>query len=217
MMFLSNKTGRRWILLGLATLMAATRFHHFGSVTLLPDASLAVFFLTGLYLTKGITFARNDRGQPGTSAARWLMPVGIFVFLLLEAGLIDYLAIRYGGVSDWCVTPAYWFLIPTYGVMYLAGGWCARFEPLTKGGVFKTAGVLLIASVVAFLISNGSFYLFADRFAEMNWVAYANRTAPYLLSYVAYTMIYSGLALSLHCALRAGRGTAIRPDGVMHK
>lgn len=217
MKLLSNQTHRPWILFGLATLMAATRFHHFGSVTFLPDASLAVFFLAGLYLTRPITFASSDREPSETGAARWLMPAGIFVFLLLEAGLIDYLAIRYGGVSDWCVTPAYWFLIPTYGVMYLAGGWCARFDPLTKSGAVKTAGMLLMASTTAFLISNGSFYLFTDRFAEMNWMAYADRTAPYLLSYVTYTVIYSGLALGLHLALRVGRGTSIRPGGVMHK
>lgn len=211
MMLLSNQTHKRWILFGLAALMAATRFHHFGSVSFLPDASLAVFFLAGLYLTKPITFASVDKRPAETGAARWLRSAGIFGFLLLEAGLIDYLAIRYGGVSDWCVTPAYWFLIPTYGVMYLAGGWCARVEPFTKNGAIKTTGVLLAASATAFLISNGSFYLFAERFAEMNWVAYADRTAPYLLSYVAYTMIYSSLALGLHLALKVGRGTAIRP------
>jgi hypothetical protein len=211
MTLLSNQTHKRWILLGLAALMATTRFHHFGSVTFLPDASLAVFFLAGLYLTKRITFASSDKGPSETSAARWLIPAGIFAFLLLEAGLVDYLAIRYGGVSDWCVTPAYWFLIPTYGVMYLAGAWCARFDPLTKSGAVKTGGVLLAASATAFLISNGSFYLFADRFAEMNWVAYADRTAPYLVSYVTYAMVYCALALGLHLALRAGRAAAIRP------
>ena len=35
------------IALGLAALMAATRSHHFASVTHLPDASWAVFFLAG--------------------------------------------------------------------------------------------------------------------------------------------------------------------------
>jgi hypothetical protein len=210
-MFLPNRTGRRWILLGLATLMAATRFHHFGSVTFLPDASLAVFFLAGLYLTTQTRLASGAAIPSRTTFARWLSAASIFVFLLLEAGLIDYLAIRYGGVSDWCVTPAYWFLIPTYAVMYFAGGWCTRFEPLTKSGAVKTAGVLLAASATAFLISNGSFYLFSDRFTEMNWMAYTDRTTPYLLSYVAYTVIYSGLALGLHLVLRGARGTAIRP------
>src|SRR5690554_3136356 len=38
------------IVLGLAVLMAATRSHHFASVTHLPDASWAVFFLAGFYL-----------------------------------------------------------------------------------------------------------------------------------------------------------------------
>ena len=42
-------------------------------------------------------------------------------------------------------------------------------------------------------------------------MAYANRTAPYIVSYVTYAMVYCALALGLHLALRVGRGTAVRP------
>jgi hypothetical protein len=48
----------------LAALRAATRFHHFGSAMYLPDASLAVFFLGGLYLRRALAFgARLGRGR----------------------------------------------------------------------------------------------------------------------------------------------------------
>ena len=57
------------IFVALATLMAATRFNHFGSAVSLPDASLAVFFLGGLYLS------RSARGS-----------MMIFAALILEAG-----------------------------------------------------------------------------------------------------------------------------------
>ena len=80
------------IALLLAAVMAATRFHHFGSAISLPDASLAIFFLAGFYLRSPLLFAG----------------------FLAEAALVDYLAITYGGVSDWCISPAYVFLIPTY-------------------------------------------------------------------------------------------------------
>ena len=79
--------------LSLIALMVATRFHHFGDVLHLPDASLAVFFFAGFYPKKMF-----------------------FAFLLALAALIDYLAIE-NGTSGWCVTPAYVFLIPTYAVM----------------------------------------------------------------------------------------------------
>jgi hypothetical protein len=83
----------------LATLMLATRYHNFGSALHLPDASLAMFFLAGFYLR----------------------PAWLFPFYLLEAGLIYYLVIMLGGVSDWCVTPAYGFLIPTYACLWYGG------------------------------------------------------------------------------------------------
>jgi len=38
--------------IALIALMALTRFHHFGDVLHLPDASLAVFFFAGFYRKK---------------------------------------------------------------------------------------------------------------------------------------------------------------------
>ena len=90
----------------LVLLLAATRYNHFGSAVSLPDASLAVFFLGGFFLAR--------RAWPGLLA---------FVFLLLEAGGMDYYATATQGVSDWCITPAYWFLVPTYASLWLGGVW----------------------------------------------------------------------------------------------
>ena len=63
----------------LVLVMAATRYHHFGDALHLPDASLAVFFLAGVLA----------------------LPLAVFPVLLLEAGVIDLLAIGMGGVSDY--------------------------------------------------------------------------------------------------------------------
>lgn len=58
-------TKQQFVLLALfALLMAATRFHHFGSALFLPDASLAVFFLAGFYLSGG-------DGAGGAVAGGW--------------------------------------------------------------------------------------------------------------------------------------------------
>src|ERR1035438_5697145 len=93
---------RTWMIAaGLMLAMAATRFNHFGSAFSLPDASWSVFFLGGLYLSK---YTR--------------ISIAVFIALLLQAGLMDSYVTTIQGVSDWCVTPAYWFLIPTYGSLW---------------------------------------------------------------------------------------------------
>ena len=152
----------------LAALMAATRFHHFGSAMYLPDASLAVFFLGGLYLRRTLAF-------------------GAYAGL---AALIDYLAIAHGGVGDWCVTPAYAFLLPTYACLWWAGVWCSRHDRHGWRGYARLAGALLVATGLAFLISNASFYGLSGYFGELSLAEYAARVAryfpPYLVSAVAY-------------------------------
>ena len=87
------------ILATLIALMAATRMHHFGSTLHLPDASLAVFLLAGFLISSPLLLGA----------------------LLMEAGALDYVAISYLGVDAFCVTPAYWVLIPTYATLRLAG------------------------------------------------------------------------------------------------
>lgn len=186
---------RMWVLLGLAALMLATRFHHFGSVNFLPDASMAVFFLAGFYLL-------NKPLKEEASAKRF-SPGGLAIFslLLIEAGLIDYVAIQYGGVSDFCVTPAYLFLIPTYAVLLYAGKWSARFNLFTLSGSLKITGLLFGAVTLAFLISNGSFYFFSDSDQGMDLINYGVSVSGYFIPFAGYTLLYSGLALFFPCVL----------------
>ncbi|BCX81270.1 hypothetical protein MIT9_P0848 [Methylomarinovum caldicuralii] len=170
-------------------LMAATRFHHFGDFQTLPDASLAVFFLAGLFISRPTFFA----------------------VLLLEAGLIDFIAIRYGGVSGWCVTPAYLFLIPAYGVQWLAGYGCRRLSPDNAAAVAATLLAATAATTLAFVISNLGFYGFSGRFGEMSLTEYAIRVARYLPSYLGTTLAYTGLALAGRWAVRHWRSSATAP------
>ena len=74
----------------LAALMAATRVHHFSTALHLPDASLAVFLLAGFYLP------------------RWAFPA-----LLVEAGLVDYLAINIAMVLVWILFMASPMIVAT--------------------------------------------------------------------------------------------------------
>lgn len=174
------------IFAALAALMAATRFNHFGSAVSLPDASYAVFFLGGLYL------ARSAR-----------VSVAAFIALILEAGWIDYYATSVQGVSDWCMSPAYWFLIPTYAGLWLAGHWLV---PRNVVSVSIPEGKNLIglglvawaASTFAFIFSNATFYLFSGRYAEMSAAEYTSRVAQYYVSYVAMALLYIACAVAIH-------------------
>ena len=178
------------IFAGLVLAMALTRFNHFGSSVALPDASLAVFFLGGLYLAK-------------YSGARW-----VFVALLLEAALIDYYAITAGGTSAWCVTPAYGFLVFAYGAMWFAGNWFAPRHTLTGRSLFEIFTVVTVASTLAFVISNVSFFLFSGRYAEMSAFEYAGRVGQYLGSYVAVALMYVACAVAAHMVVLLLKGKA---------
>jgi len=151
------------IMFALIALMGATRMHHFGGAFSLPDASLAVFFLAGLFLNSRIFFAA----------------------LLIQAGLLDYVAIAQFNVSDFCISPAYVFLIPTYFAMWFAGRFSSSFKSIS---VLTT---LLIATSSAFLISNMSFYFLSDKTAATDLLPYVMQTTHYYLPYTGYALMYS--------------------------
>jgi len=157
----------------LIALMVLTRFHHFGDVLHLPDASLAVFFFAGFYRKKAL-----------------------FVFLAVMAGLIDYIAIA-NGTSSWCVSPAYVFLIPTYAVMWLAGRYCSVFKSPKMAELAMQFGVVTLATSAAFAISNGSFYLFSGRYTDLSWIQYLARVVQYYPPYVSSALLYMVLGYSI--------------------
>lgn len=177
MKFFQNSTVK--VIAALMLAMALTRFNHFGSSVALPDASLAVFFLGGLYL------------------ARFSGATAVFVGLLAEAALVDYYAITVHGTSDWCVTPAYGFLALAYAAMWFAGRWVVARYNFTSRGLLGLFATVAAASTAAFMISNVSFYLFSGRYAEMSVAEYASRVAQYWGSYVAVALLYvAGVVLA---------------------
>ena len=161
--------------IALIGLMLATRFHHFGDSISLPDASLAAFFFAGF----------------------WVRGWKFFVLLLIEAGLIDYVAITQFNVSDYCVSPAYVFLIPTYASLWFAGYYCARYKTLKLTELMPQFGILFIATTVAFAISNGSFYLLSGKFPDLSWIEYTTRVTQYYPPYVTYTVVYAVVIFSI--------------------
>jgi hypothetical protein len=162
------------VIAGLVLAMALTRFNHFGSSVALPDASLAVFFLGGLYL------------------ARFSGALSVFVALLVEAVMVDYYAIAVQGVSDECFTPAYGFLALAYAAMWFVGRRVAQHTTLTGKNLLRIFSAVVLASSVAFAISNISFFLFSGRYVAMSVMEYSSRVVQYWGSYVAVALLYVG-------------------------
>ncbi|MDD5228661.1 MAG: hypothetical protein PHN45_11415 [Methylococcales bacterium] len=157
--------------LPLVALMGATRMHHFGSAFSLPDASLAVFFLAGLFFSSR----------------------AFFVALLIEAGLLDYVAISHFGVSDFCVSPAYVFLIPTYFAMWFGGRLSSKFKSMQGTELtlsIPAMATLFAATTSAFLMSNGSFYWLSGRHPNGTMPEYIERALHYYPPYTGYALMY---------------------------
>ena len=156
---------RLLILLVLALAMAATRMSHFGSASLLPDASLAVFLIGGIALQ-----------------SLWA-----FSALMALAFGVDVVSARTAVEAGWCLTPAYWGLLPTYGLLWLAGLWLGRrgrFDLLAAGGVS------LVAVCGAFFISNAFWYAWSDTITDLSATEYAAAVAKYFPSYLGSALLY---------------------------
>ena len=154
--------------LGLFSLLALifiTRASHFGNASLLPDASIACFFLLG---------ALNAR-------IRWML------LAILIAVAIDLIVTRLMIVSDYCMSPGYWGLIPIYGMVW----WLGRRIHNLQGSHLKTyLAHGWIATTLAFILSNAVWYVFSDKVNMMNVSDFSFAVAKYYLPYTGFTMFY---------------------------
>ncbi|OOG59766.1 hypothetical protein [Rhodanobacter sp. C03] len=176
-------TQRLGILLALAVVMAATRIHLSLLHHNIEDASWAIFFLAGFWL----------RG-----AGRWAFPL-----LMAEAVLIDYLVINSQGINFWshyCVSVAYWFLIPSYFSLWLGGSWLAKHQVGLRLQTLGMAVVALAASWAAcYLVSNGSFYWLSNSVPlPRSFAAWFANLGDWYLPFLQTTALYVGLGAVVH-------------------
>lgn len=167
-----------------ACLLAAmwlTRSHDF-TIVALPDVTWAAFFLAGMI------------------SRRWFLPIA----LTINAFAIDYVALA-DGVSDYCVTPAYAFLVPTHLWLWTAGCWTRRWPFASSMHVMSFAAALVLGVIGAFFISNASFYAFAGYFDDMSAGEYAARVVRYFPGYLESTAIYAVIGLLASLVLRWAR------------
>lgn len=185
-----NSNTQRAIILALLTLLlVASRLNlpasltHFGPV---PDASWAVFFIGGFYLR---------------TWTRWAFPL-----LMAAAVLVDYIVISGQGINFWthyCVSPAYWFLLPAYFSLWAGGLLVQRFY---KGNDGKSLAVLVASLVgavaVCHLLSQGSFYWISDMVTAPTFAGWWKNYSDWFPSYLRVAAIYVGLAVIVHVGVQ---------------
>jgi hypothetical protein len=172
----------------LAVLMAVTRGYHFDFLSQLPSASWAAFFLAGVYV-----------------GSHWM-----FLALLAEAAGLDVIAVTWGGVDNFCMSPAYIFLLPAYGALWGVGRWYAsRHHEGLMTLLPMTMSVLVGASLCG-VLSGGGFYFYSGRFQDTDMGEFGDRLIRFFPYELSSLVFYVGAAVILHLAIYAAtRVTAV--------
>jgi hypothetical protein len=176
---------RAGIFLILALVMTATRVNHFAA---LPDASWAVFFAAGFYL----------RGHLRSA----------FPLLMALAVLIDFFVITGQGIDFWshyCVSIAYWFLVPAYLALWLGGSVVrAAYRAIGVRELAVLGACAIVAMSVSYAISNGSYYWLSDTWMAGGKVrslgGWIENLGDWYVPYLRTTLMYVGIGALLHVA-----------------
>lgn len=156
-------------IVSLAIVMFLTRGSHITTLYALPDASLALFLIGGIYLRQ----------------------VKFFIALFLVGLFIDFGAAALDPKLGFCLTKGYWGLIPTYAVLWVCGFYLNQRERLQKLSVFIP--IVSIAIVLAFIISTQTYYLFSERFGNPNLLKSIFHGWEYFPQYFMASFCYIGL------------------------
>jgi hypothetical protein len=154
------------IAVAIAFLMILTRGSHVLTSVALPDASLALLLIGGLYLRK----------------AAW------FTLFVVLATAIDFGAAAVDSLQAFCLTAGYWGMLPTYAVMWLAGLWLGKQSNSLNALKFTLAS--LVSTLAAFVISTQTYYLFSGRFPNSGILETMLYGWNYLPSFTGFTAMY---------------------------
>lgn len=173
-------TPRQQLALGLvlALSMILTRPHTLSALHHLPGTSWAVLFLAGIFMRRAWPF---------------------YAYCGLAAA-IDYLAITYGGVADFCVTPAYAMQLPAFGMLWLGGRWYARRQRDSLATVPRLAVAVVASALLAELLSSGGFYFLGGRFADPTLVEFLPRLVAYFPAMLGAMALYVGVGALVYAA-----------------
>ena len=151
--------------------MLLTRGSHTLTPFSLPDASVVLFLLGGLYLRR----------------AAW------FVAFFVLATIIDFGAAALDPIQGFCLTKGYWGLIPAYGVMWLGGMWLAKQNDVFAASLNAMAPYALVSmftTLIAFVISTQTYYLFSGRFPAQGLIESMRHGWEYLPSWMGFSAMY---------------------------
>jgi hypothetical protein len=153
----------------LLLVMSITRGGHLLTSVSLPDASLALFLVGGIYL-KNIRF---------------------FLALFLLGLVIDFGASAFDPKLGFCLTNGYWGLIPAYGVLWLSGYFLHHKKSIQKLSIFIP--IVSIAIILAFIISTQTYYMFSGRFGNPSFFESVLHGWEYLPQYFLSSFAYIGI------------------------
>jgi len=165
----------QWALLATSVLLiAATRYHHFFSQTIVADATWAAMFVTGLVIS-----------------LRYALPI-----LLITVASIDLGSASMTGSFDSsaCLTPAYPFLLLAYSSLWMIGRISRSYIQLTFGGIAIGYLSLTIGVLIAFVISNASWYLWAPEANLYSVTEYSMIVSQYALSFWQGALVWFSIA-----------------------
>ncbi|MES2499069.1 MAG: hypothetical protein V4570_00925 [Pseudomonadota bacterium] len=151
--------------------MLLTRGSHVLTHVSLPDASLVLFLLGGLFLKRPTWFAA----------------------LFVLATVIDFGAAAFDPAQGFCLTNGYWGLIPAYGAMWLGGVWLSKQKDVfvaNTNAVLPYVLVSLGTTFIAFVISTQTYYLFSDRFPAEGLIESMQHGWEYLPNWMGFATMY---------------------------
>jgi hypothetical protein len=167
---------RLWFLF--AALILLTRSTHLAFAVALPDATMALMLLGGMWI----------RRWPG------------FAGLMGMVFASDWIATGTLGVPDYCLSPAYAGLVPAYLVVWLSGWWLHAKRP--QASLLGWLGTMLAASAAAFAISNAFWYAFSGGFDGWPVVRFAADVLAYYPAYAGTALGYVALAWLIRLGAR---------------
>jgi hypothetical protein len=162
----------------IAFFMLLTRGSHVLTQVSLPDASLVLFLLGGLFLKRA----------------------GWFVAFFMLATVIDFGAAAFDPAQGFCLTAGYWGMVPAYGVMWLGGRWLAKQNDAFSA--LPYAFITLVTTLLSFVISTQTYYLLSGRFPDAGVIESMKHGWEYLPSYVGFTAMYFGIVWASAQGLR---------------
>jgi len=167
--YLRLKTHETLFLIILSLVLILTRGSHITTFYNLPDASLALFLVGGIYL-KNIRF---------------------FLALFLLGLVIDFGASAFDPKLGFCLTNGYWGLIPAYGVLWLSGYFLYHKKLIQKLSIFIP--IVSTAIILAFIISTQTYYIFSGRFGNPSFFDSVLHGWEYLPQYFLSSFAYIGI------------------------